>query len=100
MFVNKQPAGNGRRTALHCAAQEGHLDIVRQLLKVEANALLKTDNGETAKQLAEARSDSPAHRAVAAALLEAELKRNGQRRRSETGNLRPKHENQGSSHAR
>ena len=91
--VNKQPAGNGRRTALHCAAQEGHLDIVRQLLKVEANALLKTDNGETAAQLAEARSDSPAHKAVAAALREAELKRKGIRRRSDIGNLRPKHEN-------
>lgn len=90
--VNKQPVGNGKRTALHCAAHEGHLDIVRQLLKVEGvNPLLKTANGETAAQLAAARSDSPAHETIATVLLESEKKMTT-RRRSDTTSLRPKHE--------
>ena len=69
------------RTALHCAAQEGHLDCVRQLLLAGASPQLRAKNGSTAAALASA-GKTPGHRAVALALEEAVAKAERGRRGS------------------
>ena len=54
--INKQK--NGGVTPLMCAANNGKIEVVRELLKRGAKKELKKDNGKTAYDLADEYADS------------------------------------------